>query len=127
VLTVSVMAGASQHPEGLAALVAVLFAASAMAVQNALLHLQVPGSPSTAVMTGNLVSTVIHALDATSSRSDGGPPARARLASVLSLLGGFLLGCFVAAAALLVDQNWGWVLPTALAGLVAVAPWEQKP
>jgi uncharacterized membrane protein YoaK (UPF0700 family) len=126
VLALCVTSDASQHPRGLAGGAAVLLAASAMASQNALLHMQIKGSPSTAVMTGNLVSSVIYALDALAAAPDRRADARSRLAGVLPLLIGFLLGCVCAAAALLVDRNWGWVLPVALAGFVAVATWRQE-
>jgi uncharacterized membrane protein YoaK (UPF0700 family) len=126
VLAVCVVTDAAQHPHGLAALAAVLLAAAAMASQNALLHMQVPGSPSTAVMTGNLVSAVIYTLDAVSPVPDRPPPASGRLASVLLLMGGFLLGCCAAAGVLLVDRNWAWALPAGLAGFVALIPWRRE-
>ena len=127
VLAVSVIGRTAEHPNGIAALAAVLLAASAMAAQNALLHMQVTGSPSTAVMTGNLVSTVIFGLDSLFGPPDATAAAKVRLAGVLSLLAGFLLGCVVAAAVLLIDRDWGWALPVALAGLVAAVPWKQDP
>jgi hypothetical protein len=43
--------------------VAAMIAVSAMACQFALLRLAVPGAPSTAVMTGNLTSSVLSLLD----------------------------------------------------------------
>jgi uncharacterized membrane protein YoaK (UPF0700 family) len=127
VLAVCVGGDAAEHPRGLLAGAAVLLAASAMAAQNALLHLQIRGAPSTAVMTGNLVSVVISALDAFSSIPDRRAQARARLGSVLPLLAGFLLGCTLSAVVLLLDRNWGWSLPAALAGLVAILPWRPEP
>src|SRR5882757_641395 len=54
VFVFSVVTHPSAHPHGLMAGVAVLVAASAMACQNALLHMTIAGAPSTAVMTGNL-------------------------------------------------------------------------
>jgi uncharacterized membrane protein YoaK (UPF0700 family) len=125
VLLICVSTDAARDPKGLAALVAVLLAAAAMAAQNALLHIQIPGAPSTAVMTGNLVSTVIYALDAYSADPARRAEARLHLGSVLPLLAGFLLGCLAAAAALLLDRTWVWALPAALAGLVAIAPWRK--
>jgi uncharacterized membrane protein YoaK (UPF0700 family) len=126
VLLICVATDAARDPKGLAALAAVLLAAAAMAAQNALLHMQIPGAPSTAVMTGNLVSTVIYALDAYSADPARRAEARSRLANVLPLLAGFLLGCLAAAAALLLDRTWVWGLPAAVAGLVAVAPWRKE-
>jgi uncharacterized membrane protein YoaK (UPF0700 family) len=126
VLAICVASNASQHPRSLAAGAAVLLAASAMASQYALLHMQIAGAPSTAVMTGNLVSTVIYSLEAFVPEADRRAAARARLARLLPLLLGFVLGGVCAAAALLVDRNWGWVLPVALAGLVAITTWRQE-
>jgi uncharacterized membrane protein YoaK (UPF0700 family) len=126
VLLICLATDAARDPKGPAALAAVLLAAAAMAAQNALLHMQIPGAPSTAVMTGNLVSTVIYALDACSAEPARRAEARSRLASVLPLLAGFLLGCLAAAAALLLGPTWVWALPAAVAGLVAIAPWRKE-
>lgn len=127
VLALSVTGRAAQHPQGLAAYGAILLAASAMASQNALLHMQIAGAPSTAVMTGNLVSTVISTLDAFSHYPDRRAEARHRLADVLPPLIGFLLGCLAAGFVLLLDGNWAWALPAALAGLAVILPWKPKP
>ena len=124
VLLVSVLGHVTQSPTGSVALVTVLLATSAMAAQNALLHLQVPGSPATAVMTGNLVSTIIFALDAVSNEGARHTAAAAHLRNVLGLLGGFMLGCAVAAAFLLIDRDWAWALPATSAGLVLL--WKHK-
>ena len=126
VLGIAVGADVAQHPHGMAAFDAVLLAACAMAAQNGLLHLQIDGAPSTAVMTGNLVSAVIAGLDVIVSDPDHSRAAQSALGRPLTLLGGFLLGCVLAAAALLVDRNWGWAAPAAFAGLVAIAPWRRR-
>jgi len=114
---------ANQH--GLAAGVAVLIAASAMACQNALLHMTVAGAPSTAVMTGNLVGGVLGLLDAASPDAATRAGASARIERFAPLLAGFCLGCLLAAAAVSLVQDWAWALPAILAGLAvcgAMAP-----
>jgi uncharacterized membrane protein YoaK (UPF0700 family) len=125
-MIVCVATDAAGHPHGLPALAAVLLAAAAMAAQNALLHMQIPGAPSTAVMTGNLVSAVINTLDAVSPAPDRQTVASGRLANVLLLLGGFMIGGCAAAGVLLVDRNWAWALPTGLAGVVALISWRRE-
>ena len=117
----------SADPHGLTAGVAVLVAASAMACQNALLHMTIAGAPSTAVMTGNLVSATLGLLDALSpdpaTRSAAGP----RIERFLPLLLGFFLGCLVAAVAVSRFGDWAWSLPAALAGLAAALRWTAAP
>ena len=123
VLVFSVVARPSTDPHGLAAGIAVLIAAAAMACQNGLLHMTIAGAPSTAVMTGNLVSAVLSLLDAVSpdpaTRESAGP----RIGRLVPLLLGFFLGCLLAAAAVSLMGDWAWSLPAALAGAVAVLRW----
>ena len=127
VFAFSVVTRPSADPHGLSAGVAVLVAASAMACQNALLYMTIAGAPSTAVMTGNLVSATLGLLDALSpdpaTRKDAGPHIR----KVLPLLLGFLLGCVLAAAAVSLVGDWAWSLPAALAGLAARVRWTAAP
>lgn len=112
----------STHPHGVLAGVAALIAVSAMACQYALLRLALPGAISTAVMTGNLTTTVLGIMDALShghplmSTDDG------RLKRSLYLLFGFLLGCVIAALAISTVGDWAWTLPALLAAIVTVRP-----
>jgi uncharacterized membrane protein YoaK (UPF0700 family) len=123
VLVFSLVTHPSADPHGMAAGIAVLIAASAMACQNALLHVTVAGAPSTAVMTGNLVGAVLGLLDALSPDPATRRSAAARIRRFLPLLLGFCLGCIVAAAAVSRFADWAWALPTALAGLAAALRW----
>src|SRR5207249_1834084 len=59
VLVFSVVNDSAANPQGFMAGVAAMIAVSAMACQFALLRLAMPGAPSTAVMTGNLTSSVL--------------------------------------------------------------------
>jgi uncharacterized membrane protein YoaK (UPF0700 family) len=119
-LVFSVITRPSTDPHGLTAGVAVLVAAAAMACQNGLLHMTVAGAPSTAVMTGNLVSAVLSLLDALSPDPATRESASPRIGQFLPLLLGFFLGCLVAAAAVSLMGDWAWSAPAALAGLVAI-------
>jgi uncharacterized membrane protein YoaK (UPF0700 family) len=117
----------SADPHGLMAGVAVLVAASAMACQNVLLHMSVADAPSTAVMTGNLVSATLGLLDALSPDPATRKSAGLRIGKFLPLLLGFFLGCIVAAAAVSLVGDWAWSLPAALAGLAAALRWTAAP
>jgi uncharacterized membrane protein YoaK (UPF0700 family) len=66
-LIFSVTHDPAANPHGLMAGVAAMIAVSAMACQFALLRLAVPGSASTAVMTGNVTAAVRSLLDTVSS------------------------------------------------------------
>jgi len=88
---------ASADPQDGLALAIGLFAVSAMAVQNAYLHLAYPKAPSTAVMTGNLVMATIAAFDLIASRG-AAATARDHWRDTWPLLAGFIGGCFVGAA-----------------------------
>src|SRR6202790_2414331 len=63
VLIFSVVTKPSANPHGLMAGIAVMIAVSAMACQYALMRLAIPGTISTAVMTGNLTNTVLSLMD----------------------------------------------------------------
>jgi len=123
VFGLSVITRPSTDPHGVMAAVAVLVAASAMACQNTLLHMTVAAAPSTAVMTGNLVSAVLSGLDTLSPDRTTRADARQRLGKVSPLLLGFLVGCIVAAAAVSLAADWAWSLPAGLAGLAAALHW----
>jgi uncharacterized membrane protein YoaK (UPF0700 family) len=115
VLILSVVVKASATPYGLAAGIIVMLCVCAMASQYALLRLAMPKAVSTAVMTGNLTNTVLALMELTSARPLLQPDAD-RLKRSLHLLGGFLLGCVVAAAAVSALGDWAWTLPVVLAG-----------
>jgi uncharacterized membrane protein YoaK (UPF0700 family) len=117
----------SADPHGLTAGVAVLVAASAMACQNALLRMTITGAPSTAVMTGNLVSATLALLDALSPDPATRRAAGPRIGKFLPLLLGFFLGCIVAAVAVSLAGDWAWFIPAALAGLVVMVRWTAAP
>ena len=127
VFVFSIVTHPSTDPHGLKAGVAVLVAASAMACQNALLHMTIASAPSTAVMTGNLVSATLSLLDALSPDPATRRAAGPRIEKFLPLLLGFFLGCIVAALAVSRVGDWAWFVPAALAGLVVIVRWTPAP
>jgi hypothetical protein len=73
------------------------------------------GAPSTAVMTGNLTSSVLSLLDGLSRNQPlmEGPSDRWKKA--LMLVGGFFTGCVAGAGAVSLLGDWAWSLPVVLA------------
>src|SRR5262245_31382891 len=104
--------------------VAAMLAVSAMACQFAMLHVALPGVPSTGVMTGNLTQIVLSALDVASARqsNDG---ARVQLAAAGRSFVGFFLGCTTGALAVIWLERWAWSVPVAMAVSAALTPVER--
>jgi uncharacterized membrane protein YoaK (UPF0700 family) len=121
VLIYSVLNHPHAHPRGFAADIAAMIAVSAMACQFAFLRLAVPGAPSTAVMTGNLTSTVLSLLDTLSQREAMTRDARVRLQRSLELFIPFFLGCLAGAAAVSWLGDWAWSVPVVLAGIALIS------
>jgi uncharacterized membrane protein YoaK (UPF0700 family) len=118
VMVVSGLTRASAEPHGLMAGLTAMLAVAAMACQYALFRLAIPNAISTAVMTGNLTNSVLLAMDLLwTGRSRMAEESRRQLARSVWLLGGFLSGCAVAAAAVSMLADWAWIFPVALAAL----------
>jgi len=110
---------ASVDPKQPVAVVIGLCAVCAMAAQNAYLHL-VPGrAPSTAVMTGNLVTGTVAGVDLLRSRGRSSS-ARARWTQTWPLVAGFVAGCLVGAAGATLFSDRAAVIPAALAVILFV-------
>ena len=105
---------ASAAPDAPLSVVIGLSAVTAMATQNAYLHLVPATAPSTAVMTGNLVTAVVAAVDLVSTRGDSAT-ARAHWLSSWPLLTGFVVGCLIGAAASTVFGDHAAVVPATIA------------
>jgi uncharacterized membrane protein YoaK (UPF0700 family) len=121
-LILAVISHPTRNPDGLMAVFVAMTAVSAMACQYSLLRLAVPGTPSTAVMTGNLTNAVLSLLDSLSRNRPLGQDANARLKKTLKLLGGFFAGCVAGAAAVSVVGSWAWSVPVVLAGAAVQVP-----
>lgn len=92
--------------------VTAVIAASAMGCQFALMRLELPGSPSTAVMTGNVTDSVLALLDAIASGRSSD-----RLKHSVQVLAGFTGGCVIAGFAVAWMKHGAWALPASLAGV----------
>ena len=115
VLTFSVISNPAVNPHGFMAIVVAMVAVSAMACQFALLRLAVPAAPSTAVMTGNVTSSVLSLLDGLSRNQPLMEGASERWKKALGLVVGFFTGCVAGAAAVSWLGDWAWSLPVVLA------------
>ena len=110
VVILGVLARPSTRPHGLIA-----GAVAAMACQFALLRLATPHAISTAVMTGNPTNFVLSSMDLLTRKPSGSVEHKRRWMQSLSLLGGFLCGCAIAALSVRALADWAWVGPVALA------------
>jgi len=120
VLIFSVIYSPAANSRGWTSVVIAMIAVSAMACQFALLRLAVPGSPSTAVMTGNLTNTALSLLDTLSRSQPLTEDANERLRKTLKLVIGFCAGCIAGAAAVSWLGDWAWLSAVILAGAAAV-------
>ena len=98
-LAICVAAGPRIDPVAPNAIFAGMLVVSAMAVQNALVQISLPGAPATAVMTSNVtrfavdVGTLLRGADPIDRAK-----ARSRVARTLPVIIGFTLGCGLGAA-----------------------------
>ena len=92
---------------------------AAMAVQNGLVQIVMPGAPSTAVLTTNVTRFTVAAVESVAGPATGRGAAREKVAANFRPIIGFLIGC--AAGAFLQWQIGliALVLPAAL-GLIAI-------
>jgi uncharacterized membrane protein YoaK (UPF0700 family) len=120
---VAVTSDASTHPHGPAGIATGLLAVSAMAVQNALLHLTLSHAPSTAVMTGNIVVATIAATTLLLRRHDD--TAKETWRTHWPLVVAFFIGCALAAASCNLVQDRAWITPNVVA-IVVVAVWMKR-
>jgi uncharacterized membrane protein YoaK (UPF0700 family) len=122
ILIFSAIYDPAANPTGLRAVIAAMMAVSAMACQFALLRLAVPGSPSTAVMTGNLTNAVLSLMDTLARNRPLREGASERLKKTSMLLAGFFVGCVAGAAAVSLLGRWAWSLPVVLAAAAVQVP-----
>jgi uncharacterized membrane protein YoaK (UPF0700 family) len=89
----------------------------AMAIQNGLVQVTLPGTPSTAVMTTNVTRFSLDTVEAIRGR-DGGAFGRAVRTGAIIL--GFLVGCGLGAVAVAALGIWAMTLPVGLAAVALV-------
>jgi uncharacterized membrane protein YoaK (UPF0700 family) len=104
-----------------------MLAVAAMATQNALVKLALPGAPSTAVMTTNTTQMTIDLATLLWGRGepDDLAQARRRAGATCSSVVGFVAGCAAGAVLEVHCGLWALALPVILAAL-AVPLGEQK-
>jgi uncharacterized membrane protein YoaK (UPF0700 family) len=105
-----------------------MLAVAAMATQNALVKLALPGVPSTAVMTTNTTQLTIDL--ATLLRGRGEPEelarARRRARATCPSIVGFVAGCAAGAVLQVQFGLWALTLPVILALLAIPLEWAEK-
>ena len=96
---------------------------SAMAVQNAMQRVHLPGEPPTSFMTGNATDAAIGAIDLlTGAEQKQTAPMRARIAALTRNLVCFAAGCAMAALLYWYVGFWCLIAPVLLAGGAALIP-----
>jgi uncharacterized membrane protein YoaK (UPF0700 family) len=97
-LVLCLAAGPDAHPHGAVLTVAVMFAVSGMAVQNAMVRVSLNGAPSTAVMTTNISVFAMDVGEIWFGRGMAGrAKARVRARRTWPAIVGFVLGCIIGA------------------------------
>jgi uncharacterized membrane protein YoaK (UPF0700 family) len=118
-LTAGLALGPFANPDGGTAVFTGMLGVAAMATQNALVKLALPGSPSTAVMTTNTTQLAVDLATIARRRTDPDDLARARrrVRMILPSIVGFAVGC---AAGAFLEIHFGLralVLPVVLAAI----------
>ncbi len=111
-LILGVAAGPGADPGAPTAIVAGMLGVSAMAVQNALVQISLPGTPSTAVMTTNVTRFAIDVVEVL-RRHPGEASSRAQRTGIIIL--GFVIGCGLGAISEATVGLWALMLPVGLA------------
>ena len=112
--------GPAFDPDAPVPLLAGMLGVMAMAVQNALVQTELPGAPTTAVLTTSITRFTIALVDAAAASLDERAAARAKVAALLPPILGFLAGCL---AGVVLARQIGLaalMLPTFLATVAAL-------
>lgn len=115
-LAVSAAAGPWADADSVLAIIAGMLGVTAMAVQNALVHIALRDTPATAVMTTNVAHFMVDIGEILVGRNSAeGANAGRRAARTLPVLLGFVAGCGLGAALEAVTGLWSLALPVGLA------------
>lgn len=118
-LAVGVIAGPTVDPDAASAILAGMLGVSAMAVQNALGHVSLPGAPPTTVMTSNVTRLTLDVVEILLGRdATRASTTRRRAKRTWLAIASFAAGCGLGAACLAAIGWWSLALP---AGLVLLA------
>src|SRR5262249_36671335 len=111
--------GPFADPDGPMAVCVGMLAVAAMATQNALVKLALPGAPSPAVMATNITQLTVDRATAAWGRGEPDDIARARRRAVVTLpcVVGFVAGCAAGAALEVQCGLWALALPVVLAAV----------
>jgi uncharacterized membrane protein YoaK (UPF0700 family) len=114
-------------PNTASAIIGGMLGVSAMAVQNALVQIALPGAPSTAVMTTNITHFMMDLGQVLLGHNSGGVvKARGRAGRTWPAIIGFAVGCGLGAACEAVIALWSLALPTGLALLAIAMTWRPR-
>jgi len=116
-LVLGVAAGPGLDADAPIAILAGMLGVAAMAVQNALVQVALPGTPSTAVMTTNATRFAIDIVEVLRSHP-GDASNRARRTGLIIL--GFAIGCGLGAFGVAAVGLWALMVPTGLAAIALV-------
>jgi uncharacterized membrane protein YoaK (UPF0700 family) len=116
-LGLAVMFGPFPNADAAPAVFVGMLGVAAMATQNALVRLAMPGSPSTAVLTTNITQLTVDVASLAGGRvaRDELASARRRVSALSVVVVGFLGGCAGGALLELRFSLWALLLPAALA------------
>lgn len=99
---------------------------AAMATQNALVKLALPGAPSTAVMTTNVTQLTVDLTTMLRGRPEDFASARRRASATFPCVVGFIAGCAAGAILEVYGGLWALTLPVVLAALAVLLGWGEK-
>lgn len=118
-LAVGVAFGPLTNPESVIAICCGMLGVSAMATQSAMVKLDLPGFPSTAVLTTNTVQLTVDLASIIRGKAQPDELARAQRRARITLpaLAGFTAGCTAGAILELHFGLWALILPASTAGL----------
>jgi uncharacterized membrane protein YoaK (UPF0700 family) len=118
--------GPFANPDGPKAVLVSMLAVAAMATQNALVKLALPGAPSTAVMTTNTTQLTIDLATLLRRRASRDDLARARRRAglIVPAIIGFIFGCAAGAILEVHCGLWALALPVVLATLAIPLGWR---
>jgi uncharacterized membrane protein YoaK (UPF0700 family) len=115
-LAVCLFEGATVNSDAPSMIVAGMLGVCAMAVQNALVRIALPGEPATAVLTSNITQFTLDLVELLIGRTaDNTAHARARARRTWPSIAGFLVGCTLGAACEAAVGLKSLVVPTGLA------------
>ena len=122
----SFVATPSLYPAAFATGAVALLAVSAMASQNALLHLSRTRVPTTAVMTGNIVACTLALVTLLLFPKGAASTARKQWRETWPILLGFLIGCVAGSGSVRLLGDTAWFAAALASLLVGTCGWSLR-